>query len=38
MQVIEELKKKAASLQPNERWVTIMFDEMSIRSDLVGTL
>ena len=38
MQVVAELKKKASTLTDQERWVSIVFDEMKIRQELVKLL
>ena len=34
-QVIDELKDKVKDLKENELWTCILFDEMSIKQDLV---
>ena len=35
MEVIEEVRKASAKLQPHQRWVVLLHDEMAIKSDLV---
>lgn len=37
-QVVAEIAAKTKSLQENEKWIVLMFDEMKIQENLVSSL
>ena len=38
LQIVEELKALASKVPEKEKWVSLMFDEMSIKEDLVSIM